>query len=124
MHFDEFEELGNIAKVIGIQLREVFLGSSFCKDQITATVAVGALLFEISRKGRYGIKRCKLERLLVRDEVNEIVVGDIPIRIVGEKVDGVTGGFKRFLCLNGIRQLRPPVGETSNSARVNFSLFF
>lgn len=51
MLFDEFEELGNIAKVIGIQLREVFLGSSFCKDQITATVAVGALLFEISRKG-------------------------------------------------------------------------
>lgn len=37
MLFDEFEELGNIAKVIGIQLREVFLGSSFCKDQITAT---------------------------------------------------------------------------------------
>lgn len=124
MLFDELEELRNIAKVIGIQFRKVFLGSSFYKDQIAAAFAVGTFLFEVSRKSRYRVERRKFESLLIRNEINEIVVGDIPIRIVREKVDGVTGGFKRFLCLNGVRQLWPPVGETSNGARINFSLFF
>ena len=81
----KLNEVRDVAEIIGIELCELLLGRALRKNEVALAVAVGALLFEVPRKSRYGIERRELERLLICNEIDEVVIGCVLIRASGRK---------------------------------------